>query len=411
MSLGGERNVSLQPSQSFQTSENWVPAREDVIALLRRLVAIPSMNPYDEAPDDPRYGEGTVAAFLVDWFARAGIETQTSEVLPGRPNVLAQVPGTAKSARTLLLQTHTDTVPAPWIPRTGNPEARVDGDLLWGLGSCDAKGCLTAMMLALEYAASQRPSSNLALCAAVDEEHAFRGVLHLLRNGFRADAAIVGEPTEHEIVVAHKGVIRFRIAVHGKAGHAATPNHSENAILQMANVIQELATNYLPALATRSHPKLGPATANIGRIWGGTQVNVVPDQCTIDVDRRYLPDEDAEQVLREIDEALAAVKLRIPHLEFTREEPYLDSLPLGDHANASVAAALQASHRNVTDTETRVIGVPFGTDASKIQAAGIPCVVYGPGSISNAHKPSEHVEISSVQRAAAVYAHWLLHTK
>ncbi len=393
--------------ESRDVARPWLPSREDVILLLKNLVEIPSMNPYNEALDDPRYGEAKAAEFLVAWFQRRGIHVETSDVLPGRPNVIARVPGHSPGAKTWLLQTHMDTVPAPWLGH-GNPTARVDGELVWGLGSCDAKGCLTAMMLALEYAASQRPSSNLALCAAADEEHAFRGVLHLLEGGFRADGAVVGEPTEHQIVVAHKGVIRFRLAVHGEAGHASTPDAGVNAIVHMASVVQHLNDRYVPMLATRSHPKLGPATVNIGRIWGGTQVNVVPDQCVIDVDRRYLPGESADQLLGEIDAALNELSQSTPGLTYTREEPYIDSVPLGDDINIEVANALSASHRAITGADAPKIGVPFGTDASKIQAAGIPAVVYGPGSIANAHKPSEHVEISAIQRAAGVYAQWLL---
>lgn len=368
------------------------------------------MNPYDEPPPDDRYGEGAMAGLLCHWFEREGIPVTTHEVLPGRPNVIARVDGPSPTARTLLLETHMDTVPAPWLPPGKAPVATVEGDRLWGLGACDAKGCLCAMMLALRHVARLGSPVNAVFSAVVDEEHAFRGVLHLLEQGVRADGAIVGEPTEQRIVVAHKGVLRFRIIAHGVAGHASKPNDAQNAIVRMAHLVQRLASDYTPNIGRRTHPVLGPATVNIGRIWGGTQVNIVPDRCVIDVDRRYLPQEHTDAMLAEIDALIDELAHTFGQEAYTREAPYLDSVPLDSSPNVHVAAALEQSHLAVLGTSAQRLGVPFGTDASKIQAGGIPCVVYGPGSIEQAHSPEEYVSIRAVQEAAGVYAHWLLHS-
>src|SRR5690606_25195878 len=158
----------------------------------------------------------------------------------------------------------------------GDPKAHIDGDRLRGLGACDAKGSLAAMMLAVRHAAAHQPACNIALCAVVDEEYTFKGVQRRLESGFQADAAIVGEPTDQKVVVAHKGVLRFCIETQGRSGHASQPDKGKNAIVAMSRVVERLAGEYSASLAERVHPKLGPATINIGRIWSNTKANLVP---------------------------------------------------------------------------------------------------------------------------------------
>ncbi len=386
--------------------EAWAPSEEETVALLCTLVETASMNPYGPTlPEDPRYGEAAVAERVRQWLAEAGIEAQLSEALPGRPNVVARVPGPPGSP-TLLLETHLDTIPAPWLE--GPPRARVEGGKVWGLGACDAKGCLTAMLLALRRAAAHGSRATLLLCAAADEEAGFRGVTHFVQQGWRADEAVVGEPTELAMVVAHKGVLRWHIETRGRAAHASTPGLGRSAILDMARVIGRLEADYLPRLRSRRHPLLGEATFNIGRIHGGTQVNVVPDHCLIDVDRRYLPGETEASVLAEVEAILAALRAEHPELQVHCREPYLVSPPLTDAQNAAVSETLARAHAEVLGQAPARVGAPYGTDASKLQVAGIPAVVYGPGSIAQAHRPDEHVEIQAIRQAAAVYARWLV---
>jgi acetylornithine deacetylase/succinyl-diaminopimelate desuccinylase-like protein len=273
----------------------WEPAR-----LLGELIALPSVNPAFLPPDDPRSGEARVAEFVLAAGRRAGLAGETQPVLPGRDNVLLTLSPTGRRRRRLLLAPHLDTVPAPdedaFTPR-------VTEERMYGRGACDTKGSVAAMLCALFRVARQgaRPrETEIVFAGLVDEESKQAGSRALAAQRFRADLAIVGEPTRDQVVTAHKGDLWLRLETRGKAAHGATPALGRNAVREMAAVVQLLEGKYAALLARRSHPLLGAPTINVGRIGGGSQPNIVPDACFIEVDRRTLPGETPEGVVREI---------------------------------------------------------------------------------------------------------------
>ena len=360
----------------------------DLIATLCDLVAINSVNPAYGGP-----GELALVEYLEAFFAKLGIETSRQEVFAGRPNLLARLPGRDRS-RCIVLEAHTDTVTIEGMSIDPlKPEIR--GNRLYGRGSCDTKAGLATMMHTLVHfrQGGNPPPCDLLLAAAVDEEFSYRGVVRLCE-GLRADAAIVAEPTELRAVCATKGVLRFAIVVRGRAAHSSKPHLGVNAIVHMAQVIAALQQHALE-LAASPHPLVGPATCSIGVIQGGLQVNQVPDFCRIEIDRRLLPGQSASSALEEYRRLLAA----LPGVEASMEEPLLlvdealDTAP--QHPLISAAGKVLGA----MGLNPAPCGVPFGCDASKLARAGVPSMVFGPGSIDRAHTADEYVEINEVEQA------------
>ncbi|WP_460061036.1 M20/M25/M40 family metallo-hydrolase [Streptomyces sp. YKOK-I1] len=358
------------------------------VALLRDLVRIPSVNPRGGAGDG---GETAVARYVRHWLGRHGIEARLHEVLPGRHNVVAVVPGQRPEA--VVLVSHLDTVETDGMTVEPHAGGIRDGRL-YGRGACDAKGPLTAFLLALaELAAGEPPPRTVVLAGVCDEEHAYRGVLGLLDT--LADrtvvGAVVGEPTGLVPAIAHKGVVRYTVRTTGRAGHSSRPEETVNAIALMAPVVAHLAAT-APAVAP--HPLLGPATRSVTRIRGGTGPNTIPGVCEADVDRRTLPGEDPDTVWRADRAELAALGAEV-------DPPFTVDPALDTPADAEVVTALcHALDRHGRPAGAR--GMPFGTDASKLARAGIPSVVFGPGSVADAHAAAESVDLAEVALAARV---------
>jgi acetylornithine deacetylase len=385
--------------------------RQDAAALLRALVEIPSVNPRGRAPDRAAgEGEAEVAEFVRDWLEGRGVTATVTEVLPGRPNVLAVVPGRDRGA--VLLESHLDTVEAA-DAETGPPAGQIRDGRLYGRGACDAKGALAAFMLAtaalssLSRASPSRagrgPARGVILAAVCDEEHGYRGVTRLLRDpgglcGHEVLGAVVGEPTDLLPVTAHKGVVRYTVRAVGRAAHSSRPADGSNAISLLTPVLAHLATAR-PGIAP--HPLLGPATRCATRIRGGTAPNAIPARAEVDVDRRTLPGEDPMEVWRGERDELTGLAGVPGSIEV--DEPFTVDYALDTPATSDIVAALRSVLRARGRTAA-AIGLPFGTDASKLARAGIPSVVFGPGSVADAHSAVESVAIADVVLAADVVA-------
>ena len=294
--------------------------------LLAELIALPSVNPafiplssvgprcraasddQQVVPANTQAGEKRVADFLASVAAHAGLEVEFQKVAPGRANVIVRLLPPEKIRQTILLAPHLDTVSADdsqFVPRRKNGR-------LYGRGACDTKGSVAAMLTALcELAnAKSRPQeTEIVFAGLVDEENAQTGSRALAASGFKADLAIVGEPTRLQVVTAHKGSLWLQLETRGKAAHGATPQLGQNAVHEMARIVDPLETDYAARLRRRRHPLLGTATVNVGMISGGAQPNIVPDRCAITIDRRTLPGETETGVRREIAALLRAKKL------------------------------------------------------------------------------------------------------
>ena len=324
-----------------------------------------------------------MTAHLVEVFQRLGLAVERQRVMPGRENVIARLEGDASSAGDnplILFDAHQDTVPVegmtvePFLPQRR-------GGRVYGRGACDVKGGMAAMLTALSRLAQERPPGRptvVAVCT-VNEEHGFSGAsaLRQLWAGGqsrllprRPDAAIVLEPTGLDVVVAHKGVIRWRCHARGRAAHSATPELGENAIYKMARavaVIERYAADVLPRAG--SHPLCGPPTLSVGTIHGGIGVNVVPDLCSVEIDLRVPVGTEPEAARRDV----IAYLERAAGLEFAleHEPPMMQGYPLSDRDNGPLAERLSAAVRQVVG-ECRQIGIAYATDGGDFSAAGFP---------------------------------------
>ena len=357
--------------------------------LLAELIALPSVNPAFLPPRHPNAGEKNVADFLATTAARAGLEVEFQKVLPGRANIIARLLPRGKIKRTILLAPHMDTVGADspkFIPQRKNGR-------LHGRGACDTKGSVAAMLAALcELANSKsRPrATEIVFAGLIDEEHAQAGSRALVQNKFKANLAIVGEPTKLQVVTAHKGSLWLELAARGRAAHGATPHLCKHAIHEMARIVDFLETDYAAQLKRKKHRLLGAGTVNVGKISGGTQPNIVPDCCTISIDRRTLPGETENSVRREITLLLQAKKLSAK-ISSTKLAP---ALPLEtDFKLPLVQAFLRAAGQK------KPLGVDYFCDAAVLSAGGIPSVVFGPGDIAQAHTADEWISLAEVERA------------
>jgi acetylornithine deacetylase/succinyl-diaminopimelate desuccinylase-like protein len=282
---------------------------------------------------------------------------------------------------------------APWV-RDGR---------LHGRGACDTKGGLAAALHALELLAArpELPRAEVHLLGAIDEEVAYRGVLDYLARGGHADAAIVLEPTSLAPVIATKGCARVRLRAAGVSAHTSRPTVGRNAVSIMARVVTALED--WMAARTDTHPLCGEPTLTVSRIQGGTQINIVPDECWIEIDYRLMPDEDPQHAIGTIRRQLApftdegAPTVEVAQVLLT--DWGLDTPPDAPIARLAAAACRTAG---VDDT---LVGVPYGSDASKLSArAAIPAIVLGPGDIAQAHAADEWVDLEEVRTAADIYA-------
>jgi acetylornithine deacetylase len=314
--------------------------------------------------------------------------------------LIARIPG--RTTRRIVLEAHTDTVSIKGM-EIDPFGAEIRGGKLYGRGSVDDKAGLAAMMHAVASfkADGVTPECEVWLAAVVDEEFSYRGVVRLCE-GLRAEAAIVAEPTEMRLVTATKGVLRFRIVTRGLAAHSSKPHLGHNAISDMARVILEFEAENA-RLADEQHPLLGAATVNVGVVRGGVQVNLVPNEASIEVDRRLLPHERAEDVASSYEALLQQMRERHRNFEGRIERPLL----LVDEAlDTNFASEVVRQSQRILSEMSRdpsPCGVPFGSDASKLSRAGIPAVVFGPGSINQAHAVDEFVELAHVEEAERFY--------
>lgn len=381
----------------------------DSVDLLKDLVAIPSVNPMGRDLTGPEFFEGRVSDYLEAFFRKLGVKWQRIEVVPGRANVIARF-DIPSAKRTVLLDAHEDTVPTDGFTDPFNPMIR-DGKL-FGRGSCDVKGGMAAMLSAFARLVRERPAgaSNVIMSCTCDEESTSLGVNDLTqlwtdpkRAGSlierKPDVAIIAEPTQLDVVVAHRGATRWKIRTAGRACHSSSPQDGINAVYRMGHVLTALEefAELLPQRIT-PHPLCGSATISVGRITGGISVNTVPDSCEIEIDRRVIPGEDGWDSIKQVREHLdSRLGFAVEHLP-----PWLVGVSLSDEHNGPLGDELLEQITAVVGPH-RKVGVPYGTHASRIASAGVPSVVFGPGDIAQAHTVNEWIDINQLRQAAEVY--------
>jgi succinyl-diaminopimelate desuccinylase len=341
---------------------------EELVVLAQRLISYETCEP--EAIVE-------AAGFVEGWLEARGIEAERDEVR-GLPVVKAEV-GPA-DAPTVVLHGHLDVVPG--FKEQFQP--RVEGDRLYGRGSYDMKGAIAAMLL-VTAAMREQDQVRVRLGIVGDEESEEdneRGSDHLVDSGFTGDFAITGEPTDLHIGIEAKGVLALRLEVGGTAAHGATPWLGDNAVLNAIDVFRSIES--LP-FARHSSELFDRPSINLGRIVGGDALNKVPDRCVIDVDIRYLPEQDPKAILdevREIGGIEAKALLTRPPATVDRDSPYV--------------RALRWSAGQHHDGEPMSVGRDGASDAVSFLRAGVPAVEFGPVGAGH-HGPAEWISVSSLE--------------
>jgi acetylornithine deacetylase len=355
----------------------------NLIELTTELVAIDSVNP-DLVPGGA--GEREIAEFVAGWLEQAGLEVETSEVAPGRFNVVGTARGSG-GGRSLLLNAHMDTVGVAGMEDGWKP--RLENGRLYGRGAYDMKSSLAAIMLAGAEAAETGLRGDVIVTAVCDEEVASIGSAAIAER-YRADAAIVAEPTEERLAIAHKGFAWIDLETHGHAAHGSRPDLGEDAIARMGAVLVALEGHDRALREREPHPLLGTGSLHASIIEGGVELSTYPDRCLLRAERRTIPGEteadvaeEARLLLGDLDGSARVTFFREPFEVDEQEE------------------IVQLTSRHAGDPE--IIGVPFWADSALFAAAGIPTVVYGPAG-EGAHAAVEWVDFASATRCVGVYS-------
>jgi acetylornithine deacetylase len=370
--------------------------RGDAVALARELVRVDSRNPA-LCPGAP--GESAIAAALLEILRAWGLDARAEEAAPGRPNVVAQVGGSAGPS--LLFNGHLDTVGVegmvhePWAA-----EGR-DGRI-YGRGASDMKAGVAAMCAAAARLDGEI-RGRVMIAAVVDEEFESAGTRALvehMESRERPSAAIVTEPTGLAIMPAHRGFVWLEVTTTGRAAHGSRWDLGIDAIRHAGLLLAELDRLDADDLPKRTHALLGRPSLHASLIQGGSGMSTYPDRCVVHLERRTIPGETPAQVAVEIESACARVRARAPGFE-AGVRVTLSRPPSDVAVDAPVVVALRKALVGAGE-EARVAGMSAWTDAALLNEAGIPAICFGPGDMGLAHAAEEWASAAEIERATEV---------
>jgi acetylornithine deacetylase len=367
----------------------------DVAELAAKLVAVESINP-DVVPGGS--GEASLARLVAEWCDRAGLETTLSDAAPGRPNVVAVARGRG-GGRSLMLNAHLDTVGVAGMDDPFTP--RLDGGRLHGRGAYDMKGSLAACMLAAVRARREGLAGDVVLTAVADEEFASVGTSAIAAS-MQADAAIVTEPTELELAVAHRGFVHVEIETIGRAAHGSRPHLGIDAIAKMGRVLVGIEDLDRRLRAHPTHPYVGSGSVHASLIEGGQEFSSYPARCVVQAERRTVPGENVAQVEAELAEVVLIAG--DGDQDFTAHVRVLASRePFEVAEDAELVRVVRGCAEQVLGGEPPLVGVSFWADSALLAEAGIPTVLFGPRG-EGAHAEVEWVDVASLEQCLEVYA-------
>ncbi len=386
-------------------------APESTLDLLSTMVSFDTVNEYTSGVNFP---EGMMLEYLETVVQGWGLKTHR---LPIAANARASsynlliTHEVSQTAPWIVFESHADTVSVDGM--TVNPfHGQVKDGLIYGRGTSDTKGSGAGMLWALkDYIQLPSCPNNIAVLFVTDEEVNKTGATAFVQTqleqlDWKPTGVIVGEPTLCQPVVAHNGVIRWKIRTQGIAAHSSNPSLGQSAITAMAKLVLEFEKEYCSKLSLKD-PLTGQAACSINTISGGSSVNIIPEFCEIEIDRRTLPGENSEQVLKEIEAVLESITLRDPTIRIQKSPPFVD-YQLDPTINRDFALQISKILAGM-GLSGEQSGAGYGTDASTYSIAGIPAIVIGPGSIDQAHTKDEWLEIAELDKSVLVYLQIMRH--
>lgn len=382
-----------------------VISEAEVVDIIKELVKRPSYPGVENQ-------ETSVALWIHDYFVKAGIPSEIIPVVDGRCNVIARLKGKG-NGKSLMLTGHLDTVPPYDMP--GDPFEVTEKDgMLKGRGVVDMKGplaCMMASIVALKKA-NISLQGDVIFAGVIDEENKSEGTIHLIESGMSADAAIVGEPTELNICIAHRGLEWFQFEFQGKTVHGGKQKEGINAISQAVKFIQRVDEKLIPKIESKTHPIIGTSSMNYGLIQGGTQPSTVAGECCLQIDRRWVPGEVYDQVVQEyqdiLDElydedknfrcTLKALDVSIMKKGYVHEAMEIEK-------NHSIIDIVTKATEAITQNTPKHTYFQAWSDGGLLSGyAKIPTIVFAPGDLESAHSANEFLEISQIRPAVLIYA-------
>jgi acetylornithine deacetylase len=366
----------------------------DLQKLVCELVAIESVNPDLVATGS---GESKIAAFVASWLAAEGLAVQVVEPVPGRASVIGVLAG-AGGGTSLILNAHMDTVGAGGMKDPFAPIVR-EGRV-YGRGAYDMKGSLAAIMIAAREAKKLKLHGDVIVAAVADEEVASVGTAAVLKR-VEADAAIVTEPTEMRLCLAHKGFAWLEVETRGVAAHGSRPDLGVDAVGHMGRILTEVLKLDRRLHAGRGHLLLGTGTIHASLIEGGQELSTYPARCVVKLERRTIPGEDGASALREIEEVISAARKEDPALEASARL-LMERPPSQLGADSFVTEAVEKAATEELRRKPEVIGVAYWMDMALSNAVGIPTVAFGPSG-EGAHADVEWVDLASLETCVQVY--------
>lgn len=358
----------------------------DPLPLVKDLVAVNSVNPA-LVPGAP--GEGAVAELVRRAMEQAGLAVELQDVAPGRPNVIGVLEG-REPGPAVMFCGHIDTVGVEGMTEPFEP--KIDGGRLYGRGAQDMKGGVASMIAAAGVLAERWSRGRLIVAAVVDEEHLSIGAEALVRT-WRADMAVVTEPTDLALAVGHKGFAWLEVTVRGRAAHGSRPDEGRDAIARMGRVLGALEALDRDLQARQPVAFQSTGSVHASLISGGRELSVYPDLCTLQLERRTVAGEDASTVEREMTAIIDRLRQEDPAFEaVVRPMAYRPAYTVeaGHALPRALGAALERANRDPTPT-----GMSFWTDAAVLASAGIPSVLFGPGG-AGLHSTTEYVNVSDL---------------
>jgi acetylornithine deacetylase len=359
-----------------------------------RLVAIESVNPDLVATGS---GEVNIAAFVAEWLSDEGLEVEIVAAAPGRPSVVGVVRGTG-GGKSLMLNAHMDTVGGGGMSDPFDPVVK-DGRI-HGRGAYDMKASLAAIMITAKEAKRLRLEGDLIVTAVADEEVASTGTTAVLER-FRADAAIVTEPTELRLCLAHKGFAWIELEIQGVAAHGSRADLGVDAIARAGRLLTGVVELDRRLRDHPVHPLLGAGSLHASVVEGGQEMSTYPARCMIKLERRTVPGEDGSTTLTEMADLIARAREKDPQLVATARI-VLERLPSEAAGDSQIARAVAAAGRQAVGRNLETIGVAYWMDMALLNAAGIPTVAFGPVGAGE-HADVEWVDIASIETCVRTY--------
>ena len=368
--------------------------RSEVARLTCDLVAIESVNPDLVASGS---GEANIGRFVADWLTDAGLEVEMVEPVKGRPSVVGVVRGSG-GGRSLMLNAHMDTVGAGGMKDPFNPVI-TDGRI-HGRGALDMKGSLASIMVAASKVRDLRLAGDVIVAAVADEEVASFGTSAVIER-FRTDAAIVTEPTELRLCLAHKGFVWLEVETQGVAAHGSRPDDGVDAIGRMGRILTGLVNLDRRLRLGAGHRLLGRGSVHGSLIEGGQEWSTYPARCAVKVERRTIPGEDGARALKEMEALIEVAREETPNLE-AAARVVLERPPSELGADHPVALAVARAAHETLGTGAEPVGATYWMDMALTNGAGIPTVAFGPSG-GGEHADVEWVDTASLEACVEVY--------